>query len=174
MSAVSIDTIAKLLDMTPRYVQQLAKEGIIPKPIARGQYEIIPCVVAYIKYLKTSLNGEAGDWAAERGRLTRIQADRQELKLAKLKGDLISLKQVNQEWSELLVSFRDRPLVLPSVLAPSIVNRTETEAERILTNRISAALEKLSNWTPSNDDEDTQARPAPDSRAAIADGEPMG
>jgi len=55
MADASPNAIAKLLDMTPRRVQQLVKEGILPKPIARGQYEIIPCVVAYIKHLKASL-----------------------------------------------------------------------------------------------------------------------
>jgi len=155
MSAVSIDTIAKLLDMTPRRVQQLVKEGILPKPIARGQYEIVPCVVAYIQHLKGSLNGEAGDLLSERARLVRIQADRQALELAKSEGDLISLQEVEQGWSELIVSFRDRLLALPAQIAPTITYQTEREAERILTDHISTALTELSNWE--HDDENNPA-----------------
>jgi len=37
MADASINAIAKLLDMTPRRVQQRAKEGILPKPIARNR-----------------------------------------------------------------------------------------------------------------------------------------
>ncbi|MDR0703186.1 MAG: hypothetical protein LBF61_12465 [Azoarcus sp.] len=42
MSTASVETIAKLLDMTPRRVQQLATEGVVPKPEKKGQYEIVP------------------------------------------------------------------------------------------------------------------------------------
>lgn len=85
MSTASVDTIAKLLDMTPRRVQQLANEGIIPKPEDRGQYEIVPCVVGYIKHIKGMLNGEAGDLASEKTRLTKAQAEKTEIETARLK-----------------------------------------------------------------------------------------
>lgn len=49
MATAPIESLAKLLDLTPRRVQQLAKEGVIPKPATRGQYDIIPSVVAYIR-----------------------------------------------------------------------------------------------------------------------------
>ena len=32
MATAPIESLAKLLDLTPRRVQQLAKEGVIPKP----------------------------------------------------------------------------------------------------------------------------------------------
>ena len=46
-----VKTIASILNLTERRVQQLAHEGIIPKA-ERGKYDLIGCVRAYIKYLQ--------------------------------------------------------------------------------------------------------------------------
>lgn len=50
-TTVPIDTICKLLDLTQQRVNQLAREGIIPK-LERGRYELVPVVRAYIQYLR--------------------------------------------------------------------------------------------------------------------------
>ena len=42
-----VSTIAKLFGLSERRIQQLAQEGIIPKP-DKNQYELIGCVRAYI------------------------------------------------------------------------------------------------------------------------------
>ncbi len=154
MSTASVDTIAKLLDMTPRRVQQLANEGIIPKPKDRGQYEIVPCVVGYIKHVKGMLNGEAGDLASEKTRLTRAQADKTEIETARLKGDLVSLDDAERAWSALVGAFRAKMLTLAPRAAPAVLNKTEREAERILTDMVYEALAELSGWKPDDDDEE--------------------
>ncbi len=41
-----VETIAKLLILTERRVQQLAREGILPKA-EHGRYELVPVVQAY-------------------------------------------------------------------------------------------------------------------------------
>ena len=46
-----IATIAMLLMCTPRWVQHLSREGVIPKA-ERGHYELVPAVQGYIKYLR--------------------------------------------------------------------------------------------------------------------------
>lgn len=155
MSTASVDTIAKLLDMTPRRVQQLANEGIIPKPKDRGQYEIVPCVVGYIKHIKGMLNGEAGDLASEKTRLTRAQAEKTEIETARLKGELVSLAGAERGWSALVGAFRAKMLTLPPRASPVVVNKKEREVEQILTDMVYEALAELSNWKP-DDDEDAE------------------
>ena len=155
MSTASVDTIAKLLDMTPRRVQQLANEGIIPKPKDRGQYEIVPCVVGYIKHIKGMLNGEAGDLASEKTRLTRAQAEKTEIETARMKGELVSLADAERGWSALVGAFRAKMLTLPPRAATAVLNKAEKEAERILTNMVYEALAELSNWKP-DDEEDAE------------------
>ena len=46
-----LDTISKLLDLTPQRVTQLVNEGVIPRK-ERGRYELVPVVRGYIKYLR--------------------------------------------------------------------------------------------------------------------------
>ncbi len=46
-----IGVIAKLLDLSERRVQQLSREGVIPKA-TRGQYDLIGSVRGYVRYLR--------------------------------------------------------------------------------------------------------------------------
>ena len=71
-NTVPLSTIAKLLDLTERRVNQLAKDGVLPKS-ARGRYELVPVVRAYIRFLREkTVNTDVGadDYAAHRARLT--------------------------------------------------------------------------------------------------------
>ena len=57
-NVVQLKTIARTLDLTERRVNQLVKEGTLPKT-ERGRYELIPVVQAYIKFLREkSVNTE--------------------------------------------------------------------------------------------------------------------
>lgn len=155
MSTASVDTLAKLLDMTPRRVQQLANEKIIPKPQARGQYEIVPCVVGYIKHLKGMLNGEAGDLASEKTRLTRAQAEKTEIETARMKAELVSLAEAERGWAALVGAFRAKLLTLPPRAATAVSNKAERDTERILNDMVCEALAELSNWKP-DDEKDAE------------------
>lgn len=177
MSTASVDTIAKLLDVTPRRVQQLANEGIIPKPKARGQYEIVPCVVGFIRHLRGMLNGEAGDLASEKTRLTRAQAEKTEIETARMKGELVSLADAERGWSALVGAFRAKMLTLPPRAATALLNKTEKDAERILTDMVCEALAELSNWKPDDEDDAepiTASGSGGRSSTAVDDGQPMG
>ena len=46
-----VSTIAKLLILTERQVQSLAKDGVLPKA-ERGRYVLVPVVQSYIRYLR--------------------------------------------------------------------------------------------------------------------------
>jgi phage terminase Nu1 subunit (DNA packaging protein) len=52
---VTSATLADLFELTPRRVEQLAKEGHIPKA-TRGVYPLDACCCAYIRYLKELAN----------------------------------------------------------------------------------------------------------------------
>src|SRR3972149_345185 len=87
-----VDVISKLLDLTPRRVQHLANEGVIPRA-EKGRYELVPAVRGYIRYLRDRSVGRDGvvipDIASERARLTREQADRVAMENAKARGELL-------------------------------------------------------------------------------------
>lgn len=93
---VSVSEIAKILMVTDRRIQQLAKEGYIPKT-GHGKYELVSAIQGYIAYLKSQLeevdlDGEYGDLTDSDGkhktRLTKARADKAEIELAEIKGEL--------------------------------------------------------------------------------------
>lgn len=75
---------AKLFDVTERRIQQLAKDGTIPKA-ARGKYPLIGTIKGYVKFLQDRSLAKVADYSdtdirAQKLRLTKAQADAQELK----------------------------------------------------------------------------------------------
>jgi len=54
-----VNVIAKLLDLTPRRVQHLANEGVIPRA-EKGRYELVSAVRGYIRYLRDRAMGKDG------------------------------------------------------------------------------------------------------------------
>ena len=57
----SLDVIAKLLDISPRRVQQLSSDGVIPRA-SRGKYELVPAVQGYIRFLRgRAINADVND-----------------------------------------------------------------------------------------------------------------
>lgn len=145
---LSVDNIAKLLDLTPRRVQQLVKEKILPQPYDRGKYAVVPCVIAYIKYLRSLIDGEGGDYMVEKTRLTKAQATKTEIETNRLKGDLIAVSDAERGWSALLGAFRAKMITIPSRAALAVHKKTEYQTEKILTEMIYEALTELSGWNP--------------------------
>ncbi|MEL6301105.1 MAG: hypothetical protein AAFR07_05650 [Pseudomonadota bacterium] len=88
------DVMAELFRMTPRRIQAMAEEGIIPKS-GRGRYPLVASVQGYIAFLKERARTGAHK-ADEAIRLKSAQADLQELKLAEIRGDLIPTDYVQQ------------------------------------------------------------------------------
>ena len=56
-TSFNIQAIAKLLKLSERRIQQLAKEGVIPKA-ERGKYDLIGSVQGYIDFLKAKAGGD--------------------------------------------------------------------------------------------------------------------
>lgn len=48
---VNVDAISQMLDLTPRRIQQLAKEGTLKKD-GRGDYNLIESLLSYVKHLE--------------------------------------------------------------------------------------------------------------------------
>ena len=105
-----VKTIAKLLRLTERRVQQLSKEGVIPKA-ERGRYELAPAVQGYIGYLQDRVapKGDEGggiDYHVEKARKTKAEADIAEMEVAKRRGELIDTVDVKEAWQSILTEVR--------------------------------------------------------------------
>jgi len=144
MSAATqpISVIARLLDLSERRVQQLSREGVIPKA-ERGQYDLIGSVRGYVRYLRDqALKAQAGapDYALERARFIRARADLAEMEAEEKRRSLIAAEQIEAAWIAVLALLRTRLLALPDRLAPQVFEQSTVGDTR---NLIRAAIREV-------------------------------
>ncbi len=91
------DRMSKFIDVTPRRLQQLVQEGIVPKGEGRGRYSPIVVNLAYIRYLRdraTQPEMSNTDFASEKLGKTRAERELLELELAKERKEVIPRESV--------------------------------------------------------------------------------
>ena len=148
MSSASqpIGVIAKLLDLSERRVQQLSREGVIPKA-ERGQYDLIGSVRGYVRYLRDQAQkAQAGapDYAAERARFIRARADLAEMEAEEKRQSLIAADQIEAAWIAVLALLRTRLLALPDRLAPQAFDQpTVGDTRTLIRTAIREVLDDL-------------------------------
>jgi phage terminase Nu1 subunit (DNA packaging protein) len=153
-----IAVIAKLLDLSERRVQQLSREGVIPKA-TRGQYDLIGSVRGYVRYLRDqAVKAQAGapDYASERARFIRARADLAEMEAEEKRGSVIAAEDVEAAWIAVLSLLRTRLLALPDRLAPVAHTEASPAGVRdVIRGAIREALEELaeSDARPERNDE---------------------
>ena len=89
--------MAKFIDVTPRRLQQLVQEGVIPKAEGRGRYSPIAVNLAYIRYLRdraTQPEMSNTDFAAEKLGKTKAERELLEMELAKERKEVIPRDRV--------------------------------------------------------------------------------
>ena len=149
-----LDLLAEILGVTPRRIQQLVDEEVIPKPEKPGQYDIPACVQAY--YYKEFCGDEDDelDGRHERARKAKVEADRIEFDLNIKKGLYVSAELVTHELEKIIMNCRSKLLALPRKLAPILATADNpNEAENILTGGVEEALNEL--ITPGFDESNT-------------------
>jgi phage terminase Nu1 subunit (DNA packaging protein) len=111
---ITQQTLADLLDLTPRRIRQLATAGVIPKT-GRGQYQLRDSVRAYCAHQREIAAGRGGEdaqlnLARERSRQAKESADGLALKNEQTRNELISRAEVIQLWGDTLSLVRSRIL----------------------------------------------------------------
>jgi phage terminase Nu1 subunit (DNA packaging protein) len=125
-NAQPIGVMARLLDLTERRVQQLSREGVIPKA-ERGNYDLVGAVRGYVAYLRAAAvraQGGAPDFGVERARLIRAKADLAEMEAGGRRGELLPAEAVEAAWTAVLARLRARLLLLPDRLVPLCFEET--------------------------------------------------
>lgn len=143
-------TIAKLLMMTERRVQQLAKDGVIPKA-DRGRYELAPAVQGYIRFLQDRMAGNASqvdsiDYHVEKARKVKFEADIAEVEASKRKEQAIDAVEVKMVWHAILGEIRANMLgSTPARIAQLLIGvQDEIEIKRIVRGEIELAMKAAS------------------------------
>jgi len=139
-------TMAKLLDLSPRRVQQLVKDGVIPK-MERGRYELVPVVRAYIHYLRER-NIQAGVVSLEEVRTRKIKAEAElaEIDLAHQRGETINVDAAAIVWGEVLSVAKGRLLSIPAKLAPIVaVEDAPAICKALIEEQVFEVLDELAD-----------------------------
>jgi phage terminase Nu1 subunit (DNA packaging protein) len=122
--------IAQALNLTEQRVHQLVKEGL-PKE-GRGQFDPVKCMLFYIRYLQRALEKKSvptldGGFVGEREervRLLRADADLREMELAKERGLLVAIQDVETEMTNLVLTTKARIMAVAPRLAADLVGET--------------------------------------------------
>jgi len=130
--------LGRFLDLTTHRVQEIAKHNPGVKT-ERGQYDFAAFVQAHIASLKGRSKGNAA--ADERLKLAR--AEREEIRVAKDRGELLPAADVAREWASILADIRAALLAVPQRVAGRTgLNR---EAVAALDAEIRETLEALAD-----------------------------
>ena len=146
-TSFNITAISKLLKLTERRVQQLAKDDIIPKA-ERGKYDLISSVHGYIDFLKAKAGGDftAEDVIKNKNKLMKAKAEIAEIEKMKATGELIPKEEVKSTWLELINKVKQKLLAIPNKTAPIIVSIKNTnEIKLILQDKIYEALYEITS-----------------------------
>jgi len=141
-----LKTISKLLMLTDRRVQQLAAEGHIPKG-ERGQYELVPVVQGYIKYLRDrAINGDVGEDGDDRARLMKAKADIAQFEAERLSGQMLLREDVDAAVTGAFARVRARMIGIPSKVAPLVAaEENPAEVEGTIRRAVYDALNELAD-----------------------------
>lgn len=150
-----VEVMARLLNISARRIQQLAKEGVVPKA-SRGQYPLAATVQAYCKYLQDLVQDPSGttktDYYLERARKTKAEADIAEMEAAKMRGDLVDAEEMKSTLELVMSEVKTKLLNnAPSrIAARSKSEKKEAAIKAIAKQEISASLQVLSSTDPAD------------------------
>lgn len=154
----STEIMAKLFELDPRRVQQLAKEGVLPAASQRPyKFDLLPTVKAYIRYLRDRANGKEARTAdtvkAEADKL-RAEADLKqskakiaELQLKELEGKMHRSEDVEAMTNDLVYTARSMIMALPGRLAMDVVQAgSANEASALIRAECYKILNELAGY----------------------------
>lgn len=143
--------LQQILGKDHKTILKLQKEGMpVEKEGARGQSHTFDTA----KVIDWLVNRASGRDRLEEARIrhTLAQAEKVELEIEELRGDLISLDKMKGMWGNVLATFRARILSMPSRLTPLIVTHKDPkQIEKVIKDSCNEALNELSQYDPSTD-----------------------
>lgn len=150
---VNTDALAKLFGVTRRYINQLAKEGVLERR-APGRWQLETNVIKYIEFLRSGKSDPEGQesksiYWEERAKHEAAKREMAELKLAKLKNQMHDAADVEMVMTNMLTVFRNRILGIPQKLAPKLISMNNlAEISNIIETELMETLLELKDYDP--------------------------
>lgn len=148
--------IAKIFGVSTRRVEQLKTEGIIKGQGRPTQYDLLPTIQAYIRYLSDKANGrekkekdaklETDKLDAEK-RIKAAKAEMAELELKELQGELHRASDVEAITTDHVMLLRSMLMALPGKVAVDMAAiKTAPEAAERMKREVYNILERLAEY----------------------------
>lgn len=142
---VNAEELAAFFGLTKQRVHQLVAEGMQRE--LRGKYDRDKCTRWYIHFLQHALEkkaiplegGELASEQHERVRKLRLDADMKEIALARERGQLVAIEDVEKKMTDLVLTTKARIMAVPARLAPDMLG----ESSRVMAQaKIEKALKE--------------------------------
>jgi len=156
ISAVTVSSkvFSEIMGVSDRRVRQLGEEGVLVRA-AKGRYKLADSVRNYILTLKLAndsgnmpVEDDELDLEREKAKKERVNRLIAELKLAKMKGEVHSSKDVELVMTDMLSSFKSRLMNLPAKASPILTQRDTGYINDYLTSEVLNILTELSSYNP--------------------------
>src|SRR5437016_2791974 len=90
---VTLAVLAACFGTTARSIQREVKEGVLPKPVRRGLYDLVACVRRRLELVEQE--GETDESTAEaKRRFWNARAEREELSVDRERNELVPFEEV--------------------------------------------------------------------------------
>jgi len=155
---VKVAEVAKTLDMTPQWVRDLTKKGVLKThSVAPGELYFLPeTIKAYVNYLRELANSKAkpADTVKAEADKLRAEADLKqskakiaEMQLKELEGKMHRSEDVEAATNDLVYTTRSMIMALPGRLAMDVVQaKTAAEASAIIRAECYKILNELAGY----------------------------
>lgn len=151
--------VAGLLGLSERRIRQLAERGVLDRT-PRGHYVLADAIAAYAGFLRQGADAAGGtpageDYATARARHESAKATMAEIELAKARGEVVPIEDVERAWSRAFAELRTNILNVPGRAFRQLVGETnEQRFKGALRAELSAALEATAQADMVDDEPD--------------------
>ena len=130
---------------TRRY-RQLAEKGLCPKPEKNfiDYLEASKCIMKHQQDLMQS--GDSPGLTVERTRQAKFAADKKEIEVEKMRGELIETSIAMKLWGHVIMTIKSKLLSIPVKLAPlALACKSMPEAKTVIETLIHEVLTEIAN-----------------------------
>jgi phage terminase Nu1 subunit (DNA packaging protein) len=135
--ACSKADLAVVFGVSIRTVSELDQRGVLTRSDKRGQFVTRPSIDAYITTLRRTAAGRTEETKSkltdERLATERVSRQIQEMKLAEMRGEILTLDEVSEAWVKVASFIKRSMLSVPSKARTVLPHLTAHDAETLKT-----------------------------------------
>jgi phage terminase Nu1 subunit (DNA packaging protein) len=148
VEGITRQSLAGLLDLDVRSIQELARSGIVVGSGVRGRYLLAPSVRNYVRHLREIAAGRQGNElnaVDENARLKIVQRKNYELKNAALEGALVPMNDIIEAWGMIVRAIKATVLSFPARCHEKLPHLKSDDVETIrkVANKVLTETSKM-------------------------------